>query len=184
MNSIIKSFYLEYDDNKLKSSWDFHILSVYFDEKDVALTENDLNLNYTDNDVDLFLRYTLLHNSNIKYKQVHENNDPTFIWYKQKNWSKACLLYLYHKGHIEIPGNQLEFDLFQGILLGYTYESSITYINSQKYKCIANQSDKSNLYKYETLYNTFIKDSSKPEYIDSYNNILSFINDKLIIIQN
>ena len=68
---------------------------------------------------------------------MNRNKDPTVLYYTSNNWKNAVIMKMYHENKkvlMKMLGNdkldnlsQLQFDTFQGILLGYPVESIAAY---------------------------------------------------------
>jgi hypothetical protein len=116
-----------------------------WNKRKIAMIDNgyDIDIDNIDEmrkDPELIIKYIMTTQCDIRTLPFNVDDNPTTIYYDRSLWKEAVLLYLFHinKGAFkDLPDtitfkHNNDFDIFQGILLGYSADSIYEY-------CIANE---------------------------------------------
>lgn len=130
-----------------------------------------------------FIRYVVSQKCNhMKTLIIDEDDDPTTIYYHRDKWMDALILYLFHTHRLKLP-NTLPFNIhiFQGILLGYSYDSIMLYYFNPPYfeENIRDQwttfDRREKHAHYHTYYDILFSPENKKEFTEIYDPIHAWI---------
>lgn len=130
--SFIKEWFEYYYINKEQSFMD-NLICVW-NQKKIVMIDNFYPEHSDDDRISkMFIRYIM---TQCNVKMLISSGYDTTIYYDPSLWKDALLLYLYQEERLVIPNSlksEYFLDLFQGILLGYKFESIYEYIFSKLY---------------------------------------------------
>lgn len=117
---------------KVGADWQSE-LSCVWDSKKIAMIDYGDFLTNVDDDEnnlhELVMRYVMTNKCGVRILTGSDSTEHSYtIYYQPDMWKQALLLYLFNENLIKLPEKgQLPFDIFQGILLGYTKNSIYEY---------------------------------------------------------